>query len=157
MFPTGSSLAEGPRGRITAALNAALADGIDLYSQLKVAHWNVRGPLFGTLHPLFETLADSVAGQNDAIAERAVALGAAAVGTARQVAGTTRLAELPASTSRDLDFVRLAAEGFEKQLGGLRSARTLADELDDADTSDLLTATITEYEKHVWFLRATLG
>ena len=157
MFPTASPLAEGHRSRISAALNAALADGIDLYSQLKVAHWNVRGALFGTLHPLFETLADSVAGQNDTIAERAVALGAAATGTARQVATATRLAELPVSTSRDLDFVRLCAEAFEKQLVGLRSARTLADELDDADTSDLLTATVTEYEKHVWFLRATLG
>ena len=157
MFPTASPISEGHRSRIGAALNAALADGLDLYSQLKVAHWNVRGALFGTLHPLFETLGDSVSAQNDTIAERAVALGAAAIGTTRQVAAATRLVELPATTSRDMDFVRLCAEGFEKHLVGLRSARALADELDDADTSDLLTATVTEYEKHVWFLRATLG
>jgi starvation-inducible DNA-binding protein len=157
MFPSGSALSESNRSRIGDSLNGVLADGIDLYGQLKLAHWNVRGPLFASLHELFEKLADSVSAQNDTVAERAVALGVPAIGTVRQVASMTRLADPPQGTSRDLDFVKQSAEAFEKALDGMRRSRTLADELDDADTSDLLTAAITEYEKNAWFLRATLG
>jgi DNA-binding ferritin-like protein len=39
------------------ARSARLADGLDLHSQIKVAHWNIKGPQFPSLHPLFETFA----------------------------------------------------------------------------------------------------
>ena len=42
------------------ATQGRLADGLDLHSQIKVAHWNIKGPHFATLHPLFETFAVTV-------------------------------------------------------------------------------------------------
>ena len=79
MYTSPSHLSEDARAEIADALNARLADGLDLHSQIKVAHWNIKGPQFAALHPLFETFAVSLAAHNDAIAERAVTLGAQGV------------------------------------------------------------------------------
>ncbi len=157
MYRSPSPLPEEKRAQIVESLNARLADGLDLHSQIKVAHWNVKGPQFPSLHPLFETFATSLAAYNDAVAERAVTLGGRALGTARHVAGASRLAEYPQQTSRDLEHVRLLAERFESYLQGLRESRSLADRAQDTDTVDLLTQIVTEFEKHGWFLRASLG
>ena len=41
-------------------------------------------------------------------------------------------------------------------LDGLRETRDLGEKEDDVDSVDLLTGIITEFEKHAWFLRASL-
>ena len=156
MYQSPSPLPEKARARIVETLNDRLADGLDLHSQIKVAHWNIKGPLFASLHPLFETFAVSLANHNDDIAERAVTLGGVAYGTARQAAKRSKLPDYPQDTVRDLDHVRLLAERIDKYVAGLRESRSLADELDDTDTEDMLTLFITEFEKHSWFLHATL-
>jgi len=156
MYSSPNPLPEPARARIAEALNTVLADGIDLHGQLKVAHWNVKGPHFAALHPLFETFAGSLAGLNDEVAERAVTLGALARGTARQVARTSRVPEYPAETVRDLEHVRLLSERFGAYLAGAREAREVAQQGGDDDTADLLTQLVEEVEKHAWFLRATL-
>ena len=157
MYRSPSSLPEPVRKRLAETLNARLADGLDLHSQIKVAHWNVKGPQFPSLHPLFETMATGLAAHNDAIAERAVTLGGQALGTVRHVAGVSRLPEYPADTTRDLEHVRLLAERIEVYLEGLRESRAEAEKGGDPDTVDLLTGAILEFEKHDWFLRASLA
>ena len=156
MYKSPSSLPEETRAAVADTLNARLADGLDLHSQLKVAHWNIKGPHFAALHPLFETFATDLAGDNDAIAERAVTLGARAHGTVRRVAQSSSLPDYPSDTVRDLEHVRLLAERIETYLEGLRRSRALTEKHADADTFDLLTAVITRFEKHGWFLRASL-
>ena len=156
MFKSPSPLAEEPRTKIIEQLNARLADGLDLHSQIKVAHWNVKGPQFAALHPLFESFAVALAAFNDEIAERAVTLGGRAYGTARQVARVSGLPEYPAETSRDLEHVRLLVERFEKYLDGVRAARAIAEKLGDPDGVDLFTRVVAEFEKNAWFLRASL-
>jgi starvation-inducible DNA-binding protein len=156
LYPTPSRLPTDARQRVADALNARLADGTDLYTQAKTAHWNLKGPHFAALHALFDGLAGAVLGFNDEIAERAVTLGGRALGTVRQASKTTHLAELPPETSRDLDFARLLADRVEQYLEGLREARQVAEGSGDDDTVDLLTEVISEMEKQGWFLRATL-
>ena len=151
-----SALPEDARTRIADTLNERLADGLDLWSQVKVAHWNVKGPHFAALHPLFETFAVDLAARNDEIAERAVTLGGLARGTTRHVAGRSRIAEYPQETTRDLEHLALLADRFETYLSGLRTSRAIAEEGRDVDTVDLLTETISQFEKHAWFLRASL-
>jgi starvation-inducible DNA-binding protein len=157
MYRSPSQLPEEKRARVVESLNARLADGLDLHSQIKVAHWNIKGPSFSSLHPLFETFAVSLAAHNDEIAERAVTLGGRALGTVRHVAGVSRLPEYPQQTTRDLEHVKLLAERFESYLQGVRESRSVAEQAGDTDTVDLLTQIVTEFEKHDWFLRATLG
>jgi starvation-inducible DNA-binding protein len=156
MYRSPSPLSEQSRAAISAALNERLADGLDLHSQIKVAHWNIKGPQFAALHPLFETFAVSLANHNDSIAERAVTLGARAYGTTRHVAKASRLPDYPQETSKDLEHVRLLAERIEAYLSGLRESRKAVEQHQDTDTVDLFTGIITEFEKHAWFLRASL-
>lgn len=157
MYKTPSKLSETARTELISALNARLVDGLDLHSQIKVAHWNVRGPQFPALHPLFETFANQLATFNDSIAERAVTLGGLATGTARHVSKTSRLPDYPQDTTRDLEHVKLLAERFEIYLQGVRDARALAAKNGDDESEGLLTDVVTELEKNTWFLRATLA
>ncbi|HYH97438.1 DNA starvation/stationary phase protection protein Dps [Hyalangium sp.] len=157
MYRSPSVLSEKARFALATTLNERLVDGLDLHSQIKVAHWNIKGPNFAALHPLFETFAVGLAMHNDSLAERAVTLGAKAYGTARHVAKASRLPEYPQETVKDLEHVRLLADRFDTYLSGLRESRKQAQEHQDLDTEGLLTDVITAFEKHTWFLRATLG
>jgi starvation-inducible DNA-binding protein len=157
MYTSPSPLPEATRVRIADALNATLSDGLDLHSQIKVAHWNIKGPQFASLHPLFETFAVALANFNDAVAERAVTLGARAYGTARHVAKTSKLPEYPQETTRDLEHVKLLAERMDTYLKGARASRAVAEKDGDQDSADLLTGIIAEFEKNGWFLQASLA
>jgi len=55
-----------------------------------------------------------------------------------------------------MEHVALLAERFEQFLAGLRQSRAAAEALGDTDTVDLLTGVVTTFEKHAWFLRASL-
>ena len=151
-----SRLPADARTQITGALAGVLADGLDLHSQIKVAHWNVKGPHFAAFHPLFEGFATQLAGFNDEVAERAVTLGARVGGTVRDVVLTSRLAALPPEAVRDLELAGLLAERFEQYLDGVRAARAVAERAGDQDTQDLLTGVVEAFEKNGWFLRASL-
>jgi starvation-inducible DNA-binding protein len=157
MYKTPSNLPEAARSTIADSLNERLVDGLDLHSQIKVAHWNIRGPQFPTLHPLFETFAIALALHNDNIAERAVTLGGHAIGTARQVAKSSRLPEYPTEVAKDLDHVKALADRIDAYLDGIRTTRKLVEEQGDTITFDLLGTVLTEFEKNNWFLRATLA
>ena len=91
MYETHNDLSPSVRSKMIDLLNARLADAIDLRLQLKVAHWNVKGPHFIALHELFDEIVEDVDDYVDLIAERAVQLGGVADGSARQVAERSSL------------------------------------------------------------------
>lgn len=157
MYQSPSHLPEAARATIVKELNACLASGLDLHSQIKVAHWNIKGPGFAALHPLFEQFAVQLALHTDAIAERAVTLGGLAYGTTRHVASKSALEEYPQTTVKDQDHVRLLAERFDVFLRQLREVRTQVAAQNDEDSEGLLTTVIGDFEKNAWFLRASMG
>ena len=81
-FPTHIDLPAETRQSVIKLLNQQLADTFDLQSQVKQAHWNVKGPTFIALHELFDELAEELEEHIDGTAERATALGGVAMGTA---------------------------------------------------------------------------
>src|SRR5215468_8331271 len=97
MFKTKNDLSEAIRIKAIELLNAWLADCIDLQTQTKQAHWNVKGPHFIALHELFDKINEEVEDYVDEIAERAVQLGGVAQGTTRMVAKRSSLPEYPAN------------------------------------------------------------
>src|SRR6201981_3441648 len=97
MFKTKNDLSEAIRSKAVELLNARLADAIDLQTQTKQAHWNVKGSHFIALHELFDKINEEVEDYLDEIAERAVQLGGVAEGTARMVANRSSLSEYPAN------------------------------------------------------------
>src|SRR5271163_1276100 len=96
MFKTKNDIPEVTRAKIVELLNARLADCIDLQTQTKQAHWNVKGPDFIALHELFDKVNEAVEDYVDDIAERAAQLGGVAEGTVRTAAKRSSLPEYPA-------------------------------------------------------------
>src|SRR6476469_4944989 len=94
-FATRIDIPEASRDELVQLLNARLADTFDLYSQVKQAHWNVKGSDFIQLHLLYDEIAASVIEYVDTVAERATALGGLALGTARLAAASSSLDEYP--------------------------------------------------------------
>lgn len=156
LFQTRNDLPEGQRGRLVALLNAQLVDTLDLASQTKYAHWNVKGPQFIALHEMFDDFVDHLHAASDDIAERATALGGLAVGTARQMAHGTRLPEYPAEAVTGTQHVTALAERYALLAASTRAAIDAATQLNDADTADLFTGISRTLDKDLWFLEAHL-
>jgi starvation-inducible DNA-binding protein len=155
-FKTSIDLPERTRVTIISLLNARLADAFDLYSQLKQAHWNVKGRDFIQLHELFDELAASVLVFVDDIAERGVELGGYATGTARMAAVNSSLPEYPTSAVDGEQHLRALVERMAKFGAGVRKAIDTSANAGDADTADLFTEISRAVDKHLWFLEAHL-
>jgi len=157
MFETRNDLDEATREKLVMLLNARLADTFDLYSQLKQAHWSVRGSDFIQLHELYDTVAESVLEFVDEIAERAAALGGLATGTVRMAAEASSLDEYPLDAIDGEDTVRVVADRLASYGAAVREAIEVTDsELGDIDTSDLFTEISRSIDKHLWFVEAHL-
>lgn len=154
MVPTHIDIAEPTREQMIALLNQQLADTFDLQSQLKQAHWNIKGPQFIALHELFDELAENIEGHVDTIAERAVALGGVAMGTARMAAASSRLPDYPADVTAGMDHVRCLVDRYAQLAASTRQAIDRAAEIGDADTADLFTGVSRDLDKYLWFLEA---
>jgi starvation-inducible DNA-binding protein len=153
---TKNELPETTRAKLVELLNARLADAIDLQTQTKQAHWNVKGPHFIALHELFDKVSEAVEDYVDELAERAVQLGGTAFGTARAVAKASTLTEYPLTITAGHDHVAAlstALAGFGKSI---RTAIDRADELKDKDTADLFTEISRGTDKWLWFVEAHL-
>jgi starvation-inducible DNA-binding protein len=156
MFDTRNDLPPGTRTKVIEVLNARLADAIDLGTQTKHAHWNVKGPSFIALHELFDKVAESVEEHIDTIAERVTALGGTARGTLASVARTTSLKPYPEDISEGLAHVDALSAALADFGAKVRAAIATTAELGDADTSDLFTGVSRENDKYLWFLEAHL-
>ena len=155
-FPTSVGVPENNRQAIIALLNARLADSSDLRSQVKWAHWNLKGMHFIQLHELFDSLASHLDEQTDSIAERVTTLGGVANGTVREAAARSGLKEADLAAS-DGPYSRLVrAQLMAHHANALRTAIQESDDLGDPITADLFTQLTRELDKDLWFLEAHL-
>jgi starvation-inducible DNA-binding protein len=156
MYDTRNNLPANTRTKVIELLNARLADAIDLGTQTKHAHWNVKGPNFIALHELFDEVAEHVEDQIDTIAERVTALGGRAHGTLATVARATSLKPYPDDISEGLAHVDALSAVLADFGAKVRAGIDAADQLGDADTADLFTGISRETDKDLWFLEAHL-
>jgi starvation-inducible DNA-binding protein len=155
-FKTRNDLPAHLRDSIVPMLNQQLADTYDLYSQVKQAHWNVKGMQFVQLHLLFDTLAASLLDFGDSIAERVTALGGTAKGTARIVAAQSQLPEFPVEIVSGKQVVEVLAQRYGAYASSSRAAIDTATEYGDLVTADLFTEVSGTVDKHLWMLDAHL-
>ena len=142
------------REKMIGLLNDRLADAIDLKSQAKQAHWNVKGMNFIALHELFDQVATEVEGHIDTLAERVTTLGGTALGTIRVAAQKSSLSEYPLEITdghSHVDALSNAMADFGKKV---RANIDDADEAGDKDTADLFTGVSREIDKQLWFVEA---
>ncbi|MFL5447225.1 MAG: DNA starvation/stationary phase protection protein Dps [Gemmatimonadales bacterium] len=154
LFSTKNDIPADARSRIAELLNRRLADCIDLQTQCKQAHWNVKGPSFIGLHKLFDDINTDVEEYVDLLAERLVQLGGVAEGTARCVAERSTLREYPLEISSGQDHVEALSTALASFGRGCREGIDQLDELGDADGADILTEISRGVDKWLWFVEA---
>jgi starvation-inducible DNA-binding protein len=156
MYDTRNDLAADVRGRMVELLNGRLADAIDLGTQAKQAHWNVKGPNFIALHELFDEVAEHVEDHVDTLAERITALGGTAHGTLAAVSRATSLKPYPNDIAEGAQHVGALSSAIADFGTQVRKAIDESARAGDAGTSDLFTGISREIDKDLWFLEAHL-
>jgi starvation-inducible DNA-binding protein len=153
-FPTKIDIPEPDRHVLIQLLNERMADTADLYSQVKQAHWNVKGSDFFQLHELFDTLAGELFPFVDPLAERVTQLGGVAMGTTRMAASASSLPEYPADAVEGSKHLKLLIERYALYTAAIRKAIDTADDHNDKTTADLFTEISRAVDKQLWFLEA---
>jgi starvation-inducible DNA-binding protein len=142
------------RKEVADGLSRLLADTYTLYLKTHGYHWNVSGPMFGSLHLMFEQQYMELRDAVDLIAERILALGYQAPASYKQLSALSSIADdegVPAA----MDMVRRLVEGNEAVIRTGRQVVTAAESAGDVASADLATVRIETHEKTAWMLRAT--
>ena len=154
LFQTKNDLPESTRTEVIPLLNQRLAEAIDLQTQCKQAHWNVKGPSFIGLHKLFDEINEDVEQYVDLIAERIVQLGGIAEGTVGVVANRSTLIDYPIGISTGPEHVAALSDALSTFARAMRVGIEEMDELEDADSADMLTDISRGTDKWLWFVEA---
>jgi starvation-inducible DNA-binding protein len=142
--------------RIIETLNLRLADAIALQTQVKQAHWNVKGPNFIALHRLFDEVSDAVLEYIDLIAERAVQLGGVAEGTAKMAVQRAQLRPYPLDISTGRDHCEALSSALATFGAAVRESIDEAEGEGDKDTADIYTQISRGTDQWLWFVEAHL-
>lgn len=137
------------------ALVRVMADTYVLYFQTQSFHWNVRGPNFHSLHEMFEEQYEELAEAVDELAERMRAMGLMAPTSLGEIIGLGR-APRHHGAPRASEMVATLLEAHELLARDAHRTASLADDLGDGVTHDLLIERAEKHEKTAWMLRATL-
>ena len=156
LYSTRIDLAEEVRIKAIDLLNKTLAATLDLKTQTKQAHWNVKGSDFLQLHELFDAMSGELEEYVDMVAERITALGGTALGTARVAASESILSEYPLDAVGGIEHITALADRYGAYGKHVREAIDITGDLGDADTSDMYTEISRTIDKRLWFLEAHL-
>ena len=155
-YQTSNDLPEDVRARVIDLLNQRLADAIDLATQTKQAHWNVKGPHFIALHQLFDEIHGAVERYVDLLAERVVQVGGIAAGTARIVAERSDLPEYPHAIAGGSEHVHALAGTLAEFGGHVRRAIAETGEWGDPVSADIGTEISRGADQWLWVVEAHL-
>lgn len=143
------------RKAIAKGLNHLLADTYTLYLMTHNFHWNVKGPMFNTLHLMFEGQYTELALAVDLIAERIRALGFPAPGTYTEFSKLSSIKEVSGVPKAE-EMIKHLVRGQEAVIKTARSLFPIIEKVADEPTADLLTQRMQLHEKNAWMLRSLL-
>jgi starvation-inducible DNA-binding protein len=152
MHETRNDLPDNIRKAAIDLLQARLADVVDLVTQAKQAHWNVKGPSFVGLHDLFEKVAENGREHADLIAERITALGGVAEGTAAVAAERSILPRYPLDIADGPAHVEALSTALATFAKAARTAIDGTSEMGDQVTADLFTEVTRGTDKYLWLV-----
>ncbi len=156
LYGTHVDISEANRIKLMELLNQQLANTTDLKTQVKQAHWNVKGMHFISLHEMFDKFADTLEEYIDMTAERVTALGGVAMGTARIVASNSNLSEYDLTAVDGVEHLRALLERYGYFANTTRANIDKAEEFGDKDTADLFAEVSRQMDKDMWFIEAHL-
>ena len=150
-----NGIAQKDREKISEGLSKLLADTFTLYMATHNFHWNVKGPMFNTLHLMFMGQYTEQWNALDLIAERIRALGHPAPGPYKAL-GKLASIEEPEGVPVATEMIRLLVAAQEATARTARGLFPLVDKANDQPTADLLTQRLEVHEKTAWMLRSLL-
>jgi len=142
--------------QLTHVLNKQIANWSVLYMKLHNYHWYVKGGQFFTLHAKFEEFYNEAGLHVDELAERLLSVGGNPVATMKECLELSSIEEASGTETAD-EMVQSIINDFSIIIGELKEGMSLAGEVDDETTGDMLLAIHSGLEKHVWMLTAFLG
>ena len=156
MYHNRVALSDEQKQKVVGVMQLRLAEALDMYSQAKFAHWNVKGVNFYQLHLVFDSVAEAIFPQIDQIAERMTQLGGVANGTVRQSATSSQIPEYEVSLTAGMDHVNALSNALGCYAQALRQASDDIDEIGDEPTSDFFKQLVVEAEEQLYFLESHL-
>ena len=143
------------RAKIAQGLSRLLADSYTLYLMTHNFHWNVKGPMFNTLHLMFMGQYTEQWNALDLIAERIRALDFPAPGTYKEFVKLASIKEVE-GVPKATEMIGLLVAAQEATARTARSLFPLLEKANDQPTADLLTQRLEVHEKTAWMLRSLL-
>ena len=148
-------ISENDRIEIAEGLSGLLADSYTLYLMTHNFHWNVKGPMFNTLHVMFMQQYTEQWTALDLIAERIRALGCPAPGTYKEFVKLASIQEIE-GVPKALEMVQHLVSAQEATARTARRLFSMVEKANDQPTADLLTQRLEVHEKTAWMLRSLL-
>ncbi|WP_040203771.1 Dps family protein [Neobacillus jeddahensis] len=142
--------------QLVSVLNKQIANWSVLYMKLHNYHWYVKGGQFFTLHAKFEEFYNEAGLHVDELAERLLSIGGSPVATMKECLEISSVQEASGKEAAE-EMVQSVINDFSIIIGELKEGMSLAGEVDDDTTEDMLLAIHSGLEKHVWMLSAFLG
>lgn len=151
---TKNDLAESTREAMIELLQQSTAEAVDLQTQAKLAHWNVKGENFIALHKLFDDATDEIRNFSDELAERLVQLGGLVEGNVQTIAKATNLPTYSTEIQAGKEHVDAFSSALATFGAHVRANIDKADQAGDMDTSDIFTEVSRGIDKLLWFVEA---
>ena len=148
-------ISQSDRRRIADGLSELLADSYTLYLMTHNFHWNVKGPMFNTLHLMFMGQYTEQWTALDLIAERIRALDFPAPGTYKEFVKLASISEIE-GVPKATDMIRHLVVAQEATARTARKLFPVVEKANDQPTADLLTQRLEVHEKTAWMLRSLL-
>ena len=138
--------------KMSASLNALLADTFALYVKTKNFHWHASGRHFRDYHLLLDEQSDQIFAATDELAERVRKLGGTTLRSIGQIAQLQTIKDNNESYVPPREMLRELMEDNKKMAAAMRKAHKLADDQEDSGTAGLLETFIDSAERRTWFL-----
>ena len=138
--------------KLSAALNALLADAFALYLKTKNFHWHVSGRHFHDYHLMLDEQSEAIFATTDQLAERVRKIGGTTLRSIGQVSKLQTIHDNDEEYVPPREMLRELMEDNKHMAAAMRKAHKLADDNEDSGTAGLLETFIDETERRTWFL-----
>lgn len=138
---------------IVADLQPTVAELLELYHDAKQSHWNLRGPLYLSLHEALQGFADLFLDQSDLIAERVLQIGQPVDGRPDVLVQTAGLPRFPGGYLSDRQVLALMDERVNTIAIRVRQRVESTSKNGDEVSSNKLQDLSYQLDKIVWKLR----
>lgn len=138
-------------------LKILLANTASLAAQTQLAHWNIKGRNFFSLHPALGEQYDSLNEAVDGLAEYIRSLGEMSPGGITTFSRLSKVREITPTAHTEEQFVRNLIDGHNKCIDCALSVEKMAEGLKDQESLQISIDRVLAHRKTKWMLESFLG